>query len=150
MSGHGYQSPAAARQSLRFFHGSEENQPGHICRAPGIAILTMLPLPSDEHVFSCATCWELLFILKLLMNTDEVVIITIAHTSIRLTSSHQIPVLTHVSLVLLWDILVHVVSGAQGTAKPLKLMQMGNQQAGVSAQSRKIKVKTKVFPQDLV
>lgn len=89
------QSPAAARQSLRFFHASEENPPGNICRAPGISILTMLPLPSEEHVFSFATCWELLFILKLLMSTDEAVIITIAHTRIRLTKVEgHVPLLT--------------------------------------------------------
>lgn len=64
--------------------------------------------------------------------------------------SHQDPVLRQVFLVLLWDTLAHVVSGAQGTSKPLKMKQMGNQQAGVSAQSRKNKVKTKVFPEHIV
>lgn len=89
------QPPAAARQSLRFFHASEENQPGNICRALGIAILTMLPLPSEEPAFICAACWELLFILKLLISTDEVVIIAIAHTRSRLTKvEDHVPLLT--------------------------------------------------------
>lgn len=89
------QPSAAARQSLRFFHASEENQPGNICRAPGIVTLTMLPLPSEEHVFICAGHWELLFILKLLISTDEVVKITTAHTRIRLTKvEDHVPLLT--------------------------------------------------------
>ena len=86
--------PAAARHSLRFFCASEENQSGNIFRAPGIAILATLSSPSEEHVFICAACWELLCILKLPISTDEVVIIITAHARIRLTKlEDHVPVL---------------------------------------------------------
>lgn len=211
--------PAAARQSLRFFCASEENQPGNIFRAPGIAILATLSSRLEEHVFICAACWELLCILQLPLSTNEIVIIITAHTRITFTKlkdhvavlanliypyrctprdhqgasciicplparlllllgiarrrgallaapflpvlglvlrghnlqlpqpwcpSHRAAALTDVSLALPWDMLACVTTGAQGTAKPvIKLKLLGNQQAGISTQSGKTKVKKK-------
>lgn len=83
------------RQSLRIFCASKENQPRKVFRAPGIATLTMLSSPSEERVFICAACWEMLCILSLPISTDEVVIIITAYARIRLTKlEDRVPLLT--------------------------------------------------------